>query len=192
MQRYWVCALLCVVSATAHAASITIDFGVTSSPVSLNYPAGVSGSGQFTFLDSFLPPPDATFFDPELALPLIDAKFQWFGKSFDGSKVRLYELQTDPRGTLIGWGIGVAGCGVAATTKNFNAVCSVTNFDDFTAAIYGDGNAHAALSSPGINGIADGAGSWRITSIPEPATLGLMGIGLLCVGFAARLRTIKN
>ncbi len=192
MQRYLVCALLCALSALADAASITIDFDVTSSPLSLNYPAGISGSGQFTFQDSLLPPAGSRVFETEFGLPVTAAKFQWFGKSFDASTVRLYELQTDATGKLISWGIGVPGCGTAAATKNFNAVCSATQFDDFWAAIYDDHNAHAALSSPGINGVADGVGAWHVNSVPEPATLGLLSIGLLFVGCAARIRKNMN
>ena len=188
MRCSFLFALFCALPAVTGASPLTVDFNVTSSPLSLNYPVGISGSGEFTFQDDFLPAPGTTFFETQSGLPLVNAKVHWFGKSFDESTLRLYNLQTDDSGKLIGWGIGIAGCGTPATSRNFNVVCSSSSFDDFWAAIYDDGKTHSALSGPGVNGIADGVGDWRIKSVPEPDILGLMTLGLLMTGWACHPR----
>jgi hypothetical protein len=171
-------ALLAPVGASA--GMITVDFTVTASSVSqggssyAGYPLGTVGVGSFTFDDSvgdFL-----TF--GTAGITATDLSFDWLGMSFDETTAQIWHLDVGDGG-LRSWGIGAAPCAL---------ICIASpGPDDFFVTGYNN-LGYAAAHVAGAPGFTFGALRWTTTSVPEPATLGLFGLGLLGAAAARRRR----
>lgn len=162
------------------AAPIQVDFTVTANAFTqggssyAGFPLGTVGSGWFTF-DT-----DGSDFTTygSTGLQALDLSFQWLGASFDESNAQIWLLDF-VEGSLASWGIGAPACAL-------NCLVSPGS-DDFFALGYG-ATGLAAIHSQGAPGFAFGSLSWTSKSVPEPASLGLLGLGLLSAAAARRKR----
>jgi hypothetical protein len=162
-------ALLAPVSAIA--VPITVDFSVTAHSFTqggssyAGYPLGTIGLGSFTF-------------DAATSATASDLSFQWLGMSFDETTAQIWHL--DFLGdALVSWGIGALPCTLSCITS--------PGPNDFFAGAFG-GLGYAAAHVEGAPGFTFGSLQWSATSVPEPATLGLLGLGLLGAAAGRRKR----
>jgi hypothetical protein len=168
---------------SALAVPITVDFTITNVSAytgsSYNgYALGGTTNGSFTFDDAL-----GTFETPSSGNAAIDLSLNWLGASFDESNTQIWQLRFDSLGALTGWALGGANCA-------FNCVYSNGPNDLYVTggAPY---NGTSAGHVEGVNGWMIGSvRSWsaRPASVPEPGTLGLLGIGLLGAAAARRKR----
>jgi len=161
--------------AGALAAPITVDFTITntsgfSGELSYNgYDVGTTASGWFTLDDSL-----GSFHNTAAGTAAIDLSLDWVGGSFDESTAQIWQLQFDELGTLTGWALGSAPCA-------FNCITTPGPTDLYVTA----GTPYGGSSAVHLENVAGwmlgnvSAWSVRSTSVPEPATLGLLGFGLL-------------
>jgi hypothetical protein len=185
-------ALALLVSATAaEAVPVTVDFSVTSNGVSNpSYGIGVVGTGYFTFDDSLLPAGGTgRIGNPIVALPTLDFFFNWFDVSFDESNAAIASL-TFVNGVLTDWMIG--GSYSPATCGFLRYACTSSgglqaDFDGFATG----GIAFTDAKRPGLAYGNPVEWSVRDTSVPEPGTLALFGLGALGLAFTHRKRVAK-
>jgi len=180
----------------SNATPIRIDFNITSVGYlsSSNYAVGVSGSGYFTFDDSLIPAAaNTTWYDPTVGLTPIDASFSWFGSVFDESQIRISRLVTDAAGNLKELWIGTSGgCGYTQSSGGLTCISSPNSYDDFYATGFLTANplASAYLGRANVSGFAGGSGfsSRTVLPVPEPLSIGLVGLGLIALGVSRRAR----
>jgi hypothetical protein len=99
-----------------------------------------------------------------------------------------FNFTTNALGAITAWNVQIwadplsAGSLIWTTTNTvdgFNGV-DVGNYDPFINPCTGDNNC-AYVSHPG---------SWSVSNVPEPSTLGLLGAGLVLFGLWARKRNV--
>jgi hypothetical protein len=172
---------------TAEAVPVTVDFTVTSNDVSNPaYDRGVMGSGYFTFDDALMPVGGSGLVgNPILGLPTLDLFFSWFGVSFDESNAKIGTLSFT-NGVLSNWTIGGSYLPPVCGFLRYACTSSGGSAPDFDAL----GSGGAALTDAQRAGLAYGPIQWSVrgTTVPEPSTLALFGLGVVALGCIRRRR----
>jgi hypothetical protein len=176
---------------SAFATPIRVDFTVTAlgwnmaSAPGMDYAGfapGTVGGGHVTFDDSL-----GSTTNIQAGLPTLDLEFNWLGYTYTEADAALWLLGFDAEGALDFWAIGptgpsVPGCGLNCMSNvgptDFWVVGAVSRLSSTT------------LHIEGFDGGMVGSVAWTATrDVPEPATLGLFGAGLLGLILVRRKRS---
>jgi hypothetical protein len=165
----------------ANAVPVTYDFTVNGGPTGPL--AGVTSSGSFTFDDSIIPSGGGMLQQANL---LTDLAFTWNGIAYTESTANTGLLTFDSGGTLVPMFFFGNDCGAG--------VCGVSQGVNQWYFQVADEGVFFEYGVPGIVGIRDGSGSFslRQSSVPEPATLALLGIAIAALGFAHRRKASSS
>jgi PEP-CTERM motif len=148
----------------ANAVPVTYQFTVSD---------GLNSSGFFTYDDSIIPLGGGTLFQTGL---LTDLAFTWNGVAYDETTANTGILSFDSSGglTFARFGTHCSGgtCSVLPDTPSWS----------LTGGFFFSGGDGSVTTYEGLR-------MGRVSSVPEPGTLALFGLGLAGLGFARRRRT---
>jgi len=164
----------------ASAGPLTVDFTITADYVvdaagnedgtSYNgYGLGTVGGGYFVVDSSLgnIGNPDGPGRAP-LAL-----QFDFAGAHFDETTAAFWTLLFSPQGELLAWNLGALPSGLAGLSSP-----GPTDFWAQGAVPHSDYD-YAMVHVEGANHVMGGRVDWSVRAVPEPGTLGLLGLGLL-------------
>ncbi len=177
-------ALLAVLAVTAlssagHASLVTVNFNVLADPSDPIF-AGQTASGSFSFDNSLAPPGGGQIFNTTTGLGASSLLLVWAGTTWTRANADAYRLIFNASGNLTGWGI--EGVPLGGMTNfifpdfDVNTLSGIPSSFDFSYDYAGrifDGTLQTATVR---------------TTVPEPATLALLGISLAGLGFSRRRR----
>lgn len=166
-------------ASAGHASLVTVNFTVLADPSDPIF-VGQTATGSFSFDSSLAPPGGGQIFNTTTGLGASSLLFVWAGTTWTRANADAYRLIFDASGNLTGWGIeGVPLSGITATifpdfdVNTLTGIPSSFGFAyDYAGRIF-DGTLETATVR---------------TTVPEPATLALLGISLAGLGFSRRRR----
>ena len=173
-------ALTCnlLLSSAAHASLITVKFTVLADPSDPTF-AGQTASGSFSFSSSLAPPGGGQIFNTTTGLGASSLLFVWAGTTWTRGNADAYRLIFDATGNLTGWGIeGDPLGGITATIFpdfDVNTVTGIPSSFGFSYDYAGRIFDRGALETATVT-----------TTVPEPATLAILCLGLAGLGFIRR------
>ena len=187
-------------SQNAHATIVSVDFSFLQATTYAGSPAGTQVTGSFSFDDSEYQSEvghqsvEVWGYEFEYGLPTVSLEMDWLGIHWTTSNASLALLSYAADGTLDGWNIGgylnPAICGEGRSYMP----CNVPPFTESDFELFGKiGLIEGTGVIPNDTGelTTTTGGTWSAreqppTSVPEPASLGLFGLGLLGLRVAAR------
>lgn len=190
--NYLVTGLL-LAPASVLAVPITVDFTITStsalgvgndfSATEYNgFALGTIGTGSFTIDDSI-----GNYSSFDVGITPIDFSLNWAGVTFDETTAQLWNVGFNGTGGFNYWGFGLSG----GQCSNLNCVSAAGSRDFYASGYTGLATGNAVVHETNVYGWMDGLLTWNVrppSSVPEPATLGLLGLSLLGAAAARRNR----
>ncbi len=155
---------------------IRIDFSFPYLPD----PGGPSeiATGTFSFDSSLLPSPGTWASDWSSGLGASSLSLTLFGHAFTTADADLCALNTDAQGLLHIWSLG--------SLPNTMTVAPGFTIDALYQPIPGGGGGMEVTLWDPLGHSTTSTGTWKMSSVPEPTTLALLGLGVLGIGLARR------